>query len=212
MIYNLRSDKKNGICQVFNDIVFSYLRKNNILFKSDSISKRLFKKYLKSDTLEYTIDTYKLGIASSAKVILKAGTDYIEEIGERVCTLSIFIEDTKYSRTTLTLLGILYRINSDIYTDSREEVITNSKTRLDRFVKNNIHNTYISNIDPNKISQKTMNYLLSKIDSSMSTLGRSLDFSIKNIYFRHSIHKCDRTMVVVIKNSDNLGTEAITFT
>ena len=101
----------------------------------------------------------------------------------------------------------LYSLSPSYYTDDVSDIIESNQIRLKR------HIDYFSNmplsihLNKKKLSSRVNNYIRNKINSFLEKRNRTLEYSIRDIYF--SYREENRDLVVVIKHKDNIGTEAL---
>lgn len=177
----------NQIKQLYNKFIKTYLDKG---YKSDNIFTDLipyknYKTILKNNNLEFNISISYNYVYSS---IL---TNNI-----RICIISA--NDYKL---------VLYPLSPHYYTDNINDIVKSKEIHLNRDLNYLSRKPFSVHINKYNLSLQTKQYLNNKINKWLDSKYRSHEYSIRDIYF--SYNEYSRDFIVVIKHSDNIGTEAL---
>lgn len=113
-----------------------------------------------------------------------------------------------YKCVATEVLYNFYHIDGNYYTVNLDDVKAARELHIKRYLTYNSTKHSISTfIDVNKLSYKTLNYIRGIIDTVLK--DRIRQFAIYDIYFTTVLD--NRKLVIVFKNSDSSGTEAIFF-
>ena len=154
------------------------------------------------------IDLYKDNL--TARVSLDSGSEKNGKLSFPVNFFDLCV--TRFDGDKViddTNLYRFYLIDGHYYTTDLLEVYRARELNTKRYINYHSHRGYTCHLKLNKLSDKVMHYLRSKIDLSMIKLGRTTNYKIVDVYFRHT--GLSRQLITVIKHVDNLGTEACYF-
>ena len=103
-----------------------------------------------------------------------------------------------------------YQLGSgDYYTTDIRAVRDYQKLNLQRYLDKLSYTHTTCSLNISKISARVMSYLKRKICSQLSKMNRSDRFEIYEVYYSYNYNNKLRQLVVVIKHSDNVATEAV---
>lgn len=146
----------------------------------------------------------------TARISLDSGSENNKKLSFPVNFFDLSV--TRFNGNTIiddTNLFRFYLVGDRYYTTDLLEVSRARELNTKRYIDYHTNNGYTSHLKLSKLSERVKSYLTNKINDAMDNLGRSHSFKLTDVYFRHK--GLSRKLIVVIKHSDNLGTEAIHF-
>lgn len=147
---------------------------------------------------------------TTVRLSLNSGSETNKKLSFPVSFLDLSV--TKINGDTITNCVSLFRfylVSDRYYTTDLLEVSRARELNTKRYIDYHTNNGYTAHLKLSKLSERVKSYLTNKINDSMDNLGRSHSYRLTDVYFRHK--GLSRKLVVVIKHSDNLCTEAIHF-
>ena len=140
----------------------------------------------------------------TVRVALDSRLEDIYELRYPVYTMNLNIDSSIQKEISNKLF---YNIRKDYYTENLQELIKARSISEKRFLDYRDGRIYTCHLDICKLSDKSINYLRSKIDAVINDSDRSNDYEIVDVYFYYV--ESYRQLVAVIKHSDRNCTEAI---